>query len=463
MKTLKFLICAFLMLILTFNFYPNKDRDKDRIHDRNIIETKITSDPDEVSVDISGIREIYTTPVKIKLMRGKSYEIVFSKEGYKTKRINYVGGSGDISITLERDDFHERIKSRISSNPNGANVEIDGIDQVFFTPFEIRLRRGVKYNITFTKDGFYPKRVIFTGGSGDLSVSLDKKEVNRVKTSISSNPNGATVEISGMDDIFKTPFEVKLKRGENYKIVFTKDGFQTKVINYRGGSGDLDVELERKERERVRVDILSDPSGAEVEISGIDQTFTTPVKDLRLRRDVSYIIVFKKDGYHTKKINYVGGSGDISVKLDKKEPEKLKTDISSNPQGANVVILGMDDSFVTPFSIKLRKGVDYVIIFSKDGYKEKRVNYTGGSGSLDVTLEKIPTEKKVSVLIDSFPPDAKVEISGIDKTYRTPCKVKLVEGENYKITISKPGFATVKVKIKAGDGDVRVPLPPKPF
>lgn len=69
-----------------------------------------------------------------------------------------------------------------------------------------------------------------------------------------------------------------------------------------------------------------------------------------------------------------------------------------------------------------------------------------------------------SILIDSDPEGAKVRISGIDRSLRTPIRIQNMKvGKTYKISVSLPGFKPWKksIRIKKETQKFMVTLVPK--
>lgn len=150
--------------------------------------------------------------------------------------------------------------------------------------------------------------------------------------------------------------------------------------------------------EKTSVDIVSDPSGAEVYLDGRDTGQTTPttLADLELKH--TYKLALSKTGYDPLGTN---------VSLDSKSPLPLKFTLTpqvlatyglmvkSTPIGAKVTLGGIDTGHVTPAELKdFKTGTAYQLVVTLDGYQpyvaEVRSD-TAKDQIIDVSLTKIET------------------------------------------------------------------------
>ena len=241
------------------------------------------------------------------------------------------------------------------------------------------------------------------------------------RINVNSNPSGASFTFNGSNNVYTTPYSLRFSKSQTYKITFSKSGYVSKTISYRGGSGDINVKLERVQKksdqnpgqeDMVRVNINSDPAGASFTMKGSNNAYKTPLS-MRFSRSLTYSLTFSKPGYVSKTISYRGGSGDIFVSLDqakqqksnpkknnknpvnKQKPDNTKRviKISSNPNGAAFVIAGNPSVNFTPASMTFTKNKTYHITFTMPGYLPKTIVYKGGSGNISVKLDKQPRLK----------------------------------------------------------------------
>jgi hypothetical protein len=240
-----------------------------------------------------------------------------------------------------------------------------------------------------------------------------------VRVNVNSDPPGSTFVLSGGNDVMTTPTSMKFSKSVTYQITFSKPGYDSKTISYRGGNGDIFVKLEREHKQEqkpgpdmVRVNVNSDPSGATFVLSGGNDIMSTPTS-MKFSKSVTYRITFSKSGYNSKTISYRGGTGDIFVHLEPQQqqhkpkpkvenkpikkqnpknndniPDMVRVNVYTNPQGAAFVLAGGHDIMFTPISMKFSRSVTYHITFTMPGYFPKTIVYRGGTGDINVNLQK---------------------------------------------------------------------------
>ncbi len=167
---------------------------------------------------------------------------------------------------------------RIVTDPEGAEIVINGKDTGFKTPNTIRNLAPGNYEITCKKSGYEPavrNATVKEGQILEITLHLKKKEMVGY-LSIVSDPGGAEIIIDGTDKGIKTPNMLKLKPGE-YTLVLRKTGFEefTKKIKIKDGET-TKVSAILTKIPRGKLVINSNPEGAEVVIDGRDTGRKTP-------------------------------------------------------------------------------------------------------------------------------------------------------------------------------------------
>jgi len=113
----------------------------------------LLSQPDNAKVEIDGWSEPnWVTPFTASHLAAGVHTIVFSKSGYlqQTKSVESVAGkSVDVSAELAPADS----TIVVTSNPQGANVWVDGKDSGLTTPTQLTVEKGF-HKITVRKAGF---------------------------------------------------------------------------------------------------------------------------------------------------------------------------------------------------------------------------------------------------------------------------------------------------------------------
>lgn len=118
----------------------------------------VSSDPPGADVFVNGDKQAGQTPVTLPLAAG-SYNIVLRKEGYES-HAESVQVKPDIRTTLEVKlvSRSERVAwAQVSSNPPGANIEIDGSQTGQQTPFRVQVQPGL-HTVVLRMRGYAPYR-----------------------------------------------------------------------------------------------------------------------------------------------------------------------------------------------------------------------------------------------------------------------------------------------------------------
>jgi serine/threonine-protein kinase len=230
--------------------------------------------------------------------------------------------------------------------------------------------------------------------------------------SISSVPSGATIEIAGRTESWKTPQTMSALLPGSYKVTISKPGYASETKNIEvtaGNHASLDVRLVTN---KGFVTVTGTPTGANILIDGKDSGKFTPsdfmldpathtvtvhkdgyldsATDIKLSagQSVSYAPTLKLAG-RTDNIKVVGGGfkrlfGGGGGSNNGMTAVEFKTD----PKGAQVIINGKTIEKTTPFEIQVEPG-NYEITIQKSGYKPVHTNLAGGAN------EKVKIEEKL--------------------------------------------------------------------
>jgi eukaryotic-like serine/threonine-protein kinase len=227
----------------------------------------------------------------------------------------------------------------VSSVPMGASVEIEGRQgQSWKAPQTIPGLTPGTYKVTFSMPGYAPETRSIQVTSG-ARTPIDVK-LNPVKgfLTIAGSPAGAEVFINGRDTGKVTPIEFLVEPGAQ-NIVLRKAGYldaNTEIklvagqsVNYapsmmaagrtdniqlvNGGMGKV-FGGGGSSQGKARIEIKSEPKGAQVTVNGTPLQKTTPV-EIQVEPG-SYDITIEKDGYKTVKESAIVGIDD-RIKINK--------------------------------------------------------------------------------------------------------------------------------------------------
>jgi serine/threonine protein kinase len=227
----------------------------------------------------------------------------------------------------------------VSSAPVGATVEIEGrAGQSWKTPQTIPGLTPGTYKVTFSMPGYAPETRSVQVGSGSR-MPLDVR-LNVVKgfVTIAGSPSGAEVFINGRDTGKVTPVlflvepgvqnivvrkpgfleastELKLVAGQsvNYAPSLMAAGRTDNIRLVNGGMGKV-FGGGGSSQGMARIEIKSEPKGAQVTINGTPLQKTTPV-EIQVEPG-NYDITIQKEGYKPLKESAIVGIDD-RIKIDR--------------------------------------------------------------------------------------------------------------------------------------------------
>jgi serine/threonine-protein kinase len=235
-------------------------------------ELKLLSQPDSAKVEIDGWSEPnWVTPFTASHLAAGLHTIVFSKSGYlqQTKSVESVAGKS-IDVSAQLAPAVSTIV--VTSNPQGANVWVDGKDSGLTTPTQLTVEKGF-HKVTVRKAGFKEMSMEDTVAEGQtmsfspvmLSTNVqpeDGKSPNPLRrffgtdtipegkglVHIRTNPEGATIVVDGKAAPKKTNARWPADPGV-YSIVLQMSGYKPVHRNIKVQKGkvvNIDELLEKQ-------------------------------------------------------------------------------------------------------------------------------------------------------------------------------------------------------------------------
>ncbi len=229
--------------------------------------------------------------------------------------------------------------------------------------------------------------------------------------SISSVPPGATVEIAGRSESWKTPQTVSALLPGKYQVTVSKAGYtaETRTVEVAAGNhASLDVKLVAN---KGYLTVTGTPAGASILIDGKDSGKVTPsdftldpathnvtvhkegfldsTTDIKLAagQSVSYAPTLKLAG-RTDNIKVVGGGIKKFFGGGGSNSGMTLVEFKTDPKGAKVTIGERTFDKSTPFEIQVEPG-NYEITIQKSGYKPIHTTLVAGAN------EKVKIEEKL--------------------------------------------------------------------
>lgn len=119
---------------------------------------------------------------------------------------------------------------RFTSQPNGANVEIDGwSDPRWVTPFKASNLAPGQHSITFSRPGYVQEsRTSIVTENKSLLVYQVLSSVSTV-LAVNSKPSGASILLDGRETGKTTPAQLVVSQGD-HKVILHRPGFKDEII-----------------------------------------------------------------------------------------------------------------------------------------------------------------------------------------------------------------------------------------
>lgn len=115
-------------------------------------ELSLTSQPEGAKVEVDGqTQPNWVTPLKVAHLEVGTHNVLFSKEGYvpQTRTVESLAGKS-VGLSVE---LSPAAKMVVTSNPQGANIWVDGKDSGMVTPSQLTLVKGL-HQITVRTAGY---------------------------------------------------------------------------------------------------------------------------------------------------------------------------------------------------------------------------------------------------------------------------------------------------------------------
>ena len=348
---------------------------------RDAATLEITSDPDDAEVYIDD-EYVGRTPLTVTLLSG-THTVVIKKEGYLPYSTTLTLDAGDVRT------IHAELKPeigwiRITSNPSGADVYVDG-EYRGDTPGTYEVHPGT-HRIRIILDHYFEYSTtveVAANETRELSVVLRPKPA---RLTVYSDPPGAEVYVNG-DLLGKTPVRDHELAPGRYNIIVLKEGYEPYERNVTLNP-DQDYSINAKlEYTMSRLVVKSEPEGASVFVNG-ELIGKTPTE--KILEPGTYEVTVSLEGYETYETDITLEKGEVrelSLTLDAIGYLNIK----SNPPGADVYLNGEHIGRTPIENYKVRAG-EYRITLEKDGYLKYETAVPIGPGDVEqITTELIPS------------------------------------------------------------------------
>jgi hypothetical protein len=374
---------------------------------------------------------IGTTPIKVNLV-ANAKEVVLRKNGFFSKTVVLSPiDPANINVVLDQRD-----KVLLLSQPQGAELFVDGVGRVGRTPYRIDYKKPYR---TFRVEAPGYASRLFTipeDPEGDVIIDLEREE----GVMVVSKPKNADVFTKEGKRLGTTPLAVPAT--EKKFLELRKDGYYTKEFSLDAETASpLVVEMDRE----PIIIVYSEPDGAVVVHRGVTLG-QTPYRHL-VEKDMDLEI--SVDRHYTKHITIAPDSPrQVSVVL---EPKPYVT-IKSKPSNAELYRSGGVELLgTTPVEVLVEKDTAFEMHMAGFDIKPFMLS-PESSREVAVPLKQSVRSPEKTVLIDSKPSGAMVyRPGGAEFIGKTPLE-QLVRGER-TFELQLDGFKTKIVTVAPDSAD----------
>ncbi len=193
----------------------------------------ISSEPDSAHIYLDGINTDKITPDTLINIEKGAHQITLKREGYVDSTVTVNVEAGELSIlNIQLKQYIPQGSISIDSNPQGADIFMDGEPLGVQTPFTLSNLLEGNYQLTLTHPGYYDTTfTVQVLKDQNTSVFVELKKIPPMGSlSIHSDPEGADIYIDNSFINQKTPAVInQLVTGEHFITLKLTDFADTTV------------------------------------------------------------------------------------------------------------------------------------------------------------------------------------------------------------------------------------------
>lgn len=344
------------------------------------------------------------------------------------------------------DDAPAACRVSLTTNPSGATAIIDGRDRGV-TPVTLYDLEPGRHLLKLRLAGHDESvRFIDTRRSPVVEQNTVLEETKGLLL-LKTVPEGADVQVDGMS-VGQTPRLIaNLPVGGVYQVRLRKAGYQDQTISVRFDGRRPQVREERLVLASGTIDVMSEPTGAEVTVNGIVRG-KAPLRVTGVPKGRA-IVKFSLPGYEDAVRDLAVSAGDVQALpvVLKGLPGTLR--VTTVPDGARIYV---NDRFEgkSPLSLAGLAPGEYAVRAELDGHGFQTRTVTlenGSSASEEFRLSSVMG----CIEVVTAPAGAQVTVDGraVGTTksrdpaaeFSDPLLVESVHAGEHRVVISKDGFA----------------------
>ena len=443
-----------------------EDKTGDRVREiqlgrkmKNMGVVALHIEPGEVYVVIDGIPSgIVTIPesglLKMNFSAG-SHTFAFSRQGkqdWHKESVVKVDETLDESVVflVGQSRMEEPIGYGIlivRSEPSGATVLIDNVERGV-TPHQVRQLAVGNHTVEIVKQLYKPYREEVEMEPDAISEVTCLLEPEFAHLTIYSTPPGAMVYINGQQKNL-TPIEIERFPSGNYELRLVKQLYHEHQQTFEVEPGvpiPINIALEPA---FGAMTITSTPTGAKVFVGGQYWGLTPQKRDTI--PSGQHTVIVQMDMYNDFETIKSVRDGEETVVAADLGANFGTIEISSDPKGAEVYVVGDDRSWgKTPLTKRLQPGV-YRIQIQKDLYELHEQSVNLGLGEIERITVSL-TRRTGRFVIFTEPLDADVYLDG-KHMGQSPLIIKEQPTGTYEIVLKLSQYAEHREEITVRDGE----------
>jgi hypothetical protein len=287
----------------------------------------------------------------------------------------------------------------VDSNPENANIYIDGKKTTLVTPSVVYGLSEGKHTVKIMR-GSGKDKVAFPVESKDIFI--DDGTITPVSFSVSENPfllnisvrsedfNGSEFTLNGMRMKYKMPANLNLQYSSDNFVTVKKDNAYVSVPLVIYNSIEQTQEISSKATSFHDLFVESTPSGADIFVDGYATGYATPFL-IRNLSEGTHVVFITKSGYVPLSSTVRVNTGDVVRRFVLEEYLNGRLEVTSIPEGGKIYINNRDTGEKTPFTFQYMQAGHYTIKVVQNrtqAIKEDVIVEPGIVQEVNLTLKK---------------------------------------------------------------------------
>ncbi len=419
----------------------------------------IGSDPGNAQIFLDSANTNKVTPDTIKNIVAGLHKITLKKSSYIDSTFDVtVKENSTVSKTITLKPVLTKGNVYIESNPNGAEIFLDGLTTAKVTPDTLKDLATGSHKITL-KENNYIDTVINIIIQNNKTISASVKLIPKIVTGniyIASNPTGAQLFLDSVNTGKITPDTLKNISPGDHKITLKKNNYVDTTVTITVQENQTASKSITLSQVIIRGNIFieSAPNGAQIFIDSKNTNKLTPDSLLNYPVGNHSVTLKKKDfrdttfqvnviGYLTisKKVTLASINGSIFIQ--------------SNPAGADIYLSDQSISKTTPDTIKNLAAGKYKVTLKYPEYYD--TSFYADVYQNTVTNENITMIKMIErgdLFIQSNPSGAGIYVDNNNTSKSTPDTIKGLVVGSHNVTLKLNGYLDANLTVNIAKGSV---------